>query len=90
MVRRYRPASQVLFQDLDAEVVLLNLTSGVYFGAGGVGARVWNLLRDGKSTDEIVAQVVREYDTTPDRAAADVAAFLADLERHQLVEGRDD
>lgn len=89
MGRHLRPAPHVLFQDLDAEVVLLNLSSGVYFGAGGVGARVWQLLRDGRTTDEIVAQVVREYDTTPDRAGADVAAFLADLERHRLVEGHD-
>jgi hypothetical protein len=89
MGRQFRPGPHVLFQDLDAEVVLLNLSSGVYYGAGGVGSRVWKLLLEGKTTEEIVAQVVREYDTTPDRASADVAAFLADLERHQLVEGHD-
>ena len=70
MSRHLRPGPHVLFQDLDAEVVLLNLSSGVYYGAGGVGARVWKLLLEGKSTEEIVAEVVKEYDTTSDPASA--------------------
>src|SRR3954468_9964599 len=53
MSRRFRPGPHVLFQDLDAEAVLLNLSSGVYYGAGGVGARVWTLLLEGKTTEEI-------------------------------------
>jgi Coenzyme PQQ synthesis protein D (PqqD) len=86
MGRQFRPSSNVLSQDLDGEVVLLNLASGIYFGAGNVGACIWKLVLEGKSPEEIVAQVVCEYDTSVDQANADVLAFMADLERHNLLE----
>jgi Coenzyme PQQ synthesis protein D (PqqD) len=89
MGRRFRPGSHVFFQDLDEEVVLLNLSSGIYYGAGAVGARIWKLMLEGKSPEEIVAQVVCEYDTSVDQATADVTAFLGDLERLNLLECHD-
>ena len=89
MSPKYRPSSNVLFQDLEEEVVLLNLSSGIYYGAGAVGARIWKLVLAGKTSEEIVAQVVCEYDTSFDQATIDVAAFLTELQRHNLLDCHD-
>jgi len=86
---RFRSSRHVLFQDTGEEVVLLNLSSGMYYGAGSVGARVWKLATEGKSQEEIIAQVVREFDATTEQASIDVSAFLVDLERHNLLERHD-
>jgi len=85
----YRSSRHVLFQNLGEEVVLLNLSSGMYFGAGSVGAKVWKLASEGTDPEEIVAQVVREFDTTTEQASIDVSAFLVELERHLLLERHD-
>ena len=36
---RMKISENVVWRDLDGEIVILNLTSGVYFSVDGVGAR---------------------------------------------------
>ena len=44
------------------ETVILHLGSGTYFGLDAVGARIWQLMGEGKSLDEICDVVLDEYD----------------------------
>jgi hypothetical protein len=89
MVRRYRPGSDVLFQELDGEAVLLHLASGVYYSLDAVGTRIWNLAAAGNSPEAVAAQLLREYEVTAEQASQDVAALLAELQRHDLLHGHD-
>lgn len=89
MTQRYRPGGQVLFQELEDEAVLLNLSSGVYFGLNPVGARIWSLAVAGNSAAEVAAQLVREYAVSPEQAAADVARLLTELQQHDLLQYHD-
>src|SRR5438874_308601 len=45
---RVVPADELLSSELDGEAVILDLTSGVYFGLNGVGARIWELLGEAR------------------------------------------
>jgi hypothetical protein len=41
-----RICDDVVFHDLQGELVLLNLKTGVYFGLDSVGTRIWHLIRE--------------------------------------------
>ena len=80
----------VVFRDLDGEAVLLDLSSGTYFGLNEVGTRVWQLLAYGRDEGQIVAALAAEYDADAAVIAGDVARLLGDLRsRRLIVEGVD-
>lgn len=82
---RLRPADGVLFQDLDGEGVLLNSSTGVYFGLNDVGCRVWQLLDAYQALSDVLAVLLAEYDVSVETLTGDLLALAAELERHQLV-----
>jgi hypothetical protein len=72
--------------DLEGEAVILNLADGVYYGLDGVGARVWELLREPRTAAELRDTVAAEYEVDPQTAWRDLADLLADLAARRLVE----
>lgn len=70
---------QIVWRDLDGEVVILNLESGIYFGLEGTGNDIWRLLAEGRSQAEIAEQLSARYEVSPQQARADVARFVAEL-----------
>lgn len=72
--------------DLGDEAVVLDPTSGNYFGLNEVAARILELAREETTVDRIVDQLLVEYDVEPERLRRDVAEFVGDLQRRGLVE----
>jgi hypothetical protein len=89
---RYRAADSVHTRTFDGELVILDLAHGEYFALDPIGSRLWVALEQGKSVEQVAADVVEEYDVSPETAAADLAALLDDLVRRGLlvVEGASD
>ena len=52
----------VLDQELDGEIVLLDLKSGVYYGLNEVGSRMWTLLSLLDDLDEIMGLLLEEFE----------------------------
>jgi hypothetical protein len=75
----------VVSADLDDEMVLLNIETGVYFGLDPLGARIWQLLAAGEDEDAIVQAILAEYDIDLATLRADLAEFLAMLTEKGLV-----
>ena len=69
----------VLARKLDDEMVLLNLDSGEYFGLNDTGTRVWELLADGRSRDEVVDRLTEEFEVAAEVASSHVASLCAEL-----------
>lgn len=67
--------NSVIHAELDDEVVLLNVENGVYFGLDAVGARMWQLIEQGATQEEIIARLLAEYDAEPSQLDADVREF---------------
>ncbi len=74
-----------VFRDLDGEGVVLNLSSGVYFGLNEVGTRIWQLV-DGLGTLSAVRDsLAREFEVDPDVAGRDLLDLVAQLADRGLV-----
>jgi len=85
LASRIRINDDVLSQDLNGEIVLLNLKTGVYFGLDVIGTRVWQLLADHGEVAKILEVLLAEYDVPRDRCAEDLVTLIVKLQDHQLV-----
>lgn len=67
------------------ELVMMSAEKGNYIGLSDVGARIWDLIETPRGLDEVCAQLVREFDVTPDVCRAEVETFLNDLVMHGAI-----
>jgi hypothetical protein len=81
--------SDLLTNEFGAELVILNLRDGVYYGLEDVGARIWSLLQQPVSVAAICRALASEYDVAPTRCAQDVRSLVAALASRGLVQIRE-
>jgi hypothetical protein len=55
-----------------------------------VGARIWELIQDPRTVNEIRDALLEEYDVEMERCERDLLAFLDQLAAETLIEVRDD
>lgn len=83
--------SQIVSREIDGEMVLLDLRSGMYYGLNQVGAFVWRLISARQGTIpvvEIVDAVVGEFDVEGATARRDLDQLLLELTSNRLVSVR--
>ena len=83
-------AGELLSGEFDAETVILDLRSGVYYGLENTGARIWQLLKRPTSLGALCNALVREYDVEPRRCERDLRALLRELLERGLIRVADD
>jgi hypothetical protein len=71
---------------IGGETIVLDLPSSQYFAITGVGSRVFQLLTEDRSMDDLVTMIVTEYDVDEERARQDVTAFVDRLRQAQLLD----
>ncbi len=76
--------------DLGGEAVILNLKTGVYHGLDAVGARIWNLLAESRTVNDMLDALLQEYEVEPDRCERDLLALLQNLANSGLIEVRNE
>jgi hypothetical protein len=81
---RIHPA--VLARRVDDELVLVHSGRNEVFSLNSTGARLWELLSEGRSPAEVVEQLAAEFEVTRELAEEEANRLLATLERENLVE----
>jgi hypothetical protein len=77
---------EVMARQVGDETVILDLTSGRYFGLDPVGTRIWHLMVEGKALPEICDAIAAEYDVTRAEAERDLQQLLFDLKTEGLIQ----
>ena len=75
----------VIFRDLDGEIIILNLASGVYFGLNAVGSRAWSALAESGSVPHAIEVLKSEFDVEDDVLHRDVIALITTLSDQGLI-----
>jgi len=70
---------------IGGETIILNLPDSRYFSITGVGTRVFELLGEEQSVDELVDTIVGEYEIDAGTARRDIEVFVDRLREAQLL-----
>jgi hypothetical protein len=71
---------------IDGEVIALEGSASIYLAANSAGTVLWHALAAGATREELAGQLAATYGIDRERALADVAAYLAELASHGLLE----
>ena len=82
-----RRRADVIWREVEGQVVGLDLRSSQYFSLNSTAATLWDLLADDVDRDELVRALVSAHDIDPVRAEADVDQFTQCLRDNGLVDG---
>lgn len=79
----------VVWREVDGEVVLLNVVTGQYFGLDPVGSQVWILLQSagpkGANLYTLCSLVTAEFEVDFTTAEPDLTALINDLLAQRLL-----
>jgi Coenzyme PQQ synthesis protein D (PqqD) len=70
---------------LGAEAAILDMRSGKYYGLDPIGARIWKLLDQPKSVEELRAAILQDYEVDPVKCESDLLLLLEKLRTEGLV-----
>ena len=79
-------SSNQVSTEVDGEIVLLNLSDGLYYGLDAVGARIWGLIQEPKTLAQILTALLDEYEVNPVVCRQDTLALLEQLAARDLIE----
>ncbi len=81
----FTAAPDVVIRDLDGEAVVLDLSTGTYFGLNDVGTRMWQLVEQHGTLAEVLDALAQEFDAPIERIEADFREFIALLVTRGLL-----
>lgn len=71
--------------EMDGDLVMMSIDHGEYYGVGGVGPRIWELLEQPITVEAITAIICDEFDVEADRCREDMHGFALQLLEMGLV-----
>lgn len=77
--------AHVVAQQVDGELVILDLESGIYFGLDAVGSRFWALASEGHSLKGVCDVMLKEYNVDAETLQNDISSLANDLEQRKLI-----
>ncbi|MDT0121895.1 lasso peptide biosynthesis PqqD family chaperone [Paenibacillus sp. RRE4] len=74
-----------LVSDMGGEKVMMSISSGKYYNLGSTGGRIWELIVEEKTLNELIETLATEYDIQAEQCRDQVVAFLEHLSREGLI-----
>ena len=82
----FRRNANLIGASLDEELVMMSVEHGQYYGLGGVGPRVWELIEAPRTYEQLVEQILEEFEVEREVCEKDMLEFLEQMEKLGLVE----
>ena len=81
-----KPCAELTWQNVNGDLVAINVDSGEYHIFNDVGHLIWLAIAEGKSNEEIVKQIIAQYNVREEKAISDPRDFIDDLTQRKLIE----
>jgi len=78
-------SSDVLFQELGNETVLLDLKNEIYYGLDDVGSRLWRLLTEDGNPATAVVRLLTEYEVDEATLRENISGLVKELHEARLI-----
>ncbi|SFD79744.1 Coenzyme PQQ synthesis protein D (PqqD) [Chitinophaga sp. CF118] len=81
-----RNEEKFLVSHIGDEVVMMDISKGVYIGMNSVGSNIWNILAEALPVKDIVVSLTNIYDISPGQCETETIAYLEQmLEQDMLI-----
>ena len=80
-----QPAADVVSRQLDEQTVLVKMGTNRIFELNRTGARMWELLQEGATEPELVAQLGAEFDVSKEQLEGEVQSLVESLLEEGLI-----
>lgn len=82
---------ELIKRDIAGDTILVPVGKTVYdsnglFVLNEVAAFIWDVLADCETQDDIVAEILKEYEVSKEEAEKDTAEFLDTLRKMQIID----
>ena len=77
--------SDIVFNKLDDEIVMMSIKNGEYYGLDNIGSRIWEIIEKHVTLLQLVTMLKDEYDVDEEQCKNDVMAFLEMLLKKNLI-----
>ena len=84
--RRLHHHAAAFHTPIHDELVVTQSEKGTYFRLDATGKKIWELLETPKTVEELCNELVGEYRVERSAIEIEVLAFLAALERQELIQ----
>lgn len=81
-----RQSSEPVAVEVDRSVVMMSIAREKYYSLGGVGGRIWEMVREPRSIGELCDRLAEEFDVDAALCRSDVEEFLLELLQEGLIE----
>ena len=82
----FRRNPDLIGASIDDELVMMSVEQGQYYGLGGVGPRVWDLIEQPRTFSDLVDQILEEFEVEREVCEKDMLEFLGQMEKLGLAE----
>lgn len=80
-----RIPDDIVFRVLGDEAVILNVSTGIYFGLDSIGTRMWQLISEHGSLEKVVETLLAEYEVEEGQLRHDLDLLIQRLKDKGLV-----
>lgn len=70
---------------LDEATIIMSIEEGKYFNLNRVASRVWEMIEEPKTLEQIADQLLSEYEISPEDCIRDVSELISELKDLGLV-----
>jgi hypothetical protein len=85
MVAKYIQNKKVIQSTIGEEVVMLDMDSGFYFGLNSVASIIWRKLEKEISLEEIISELLEEYNIDQATCENETEIFLNQLIERNII-----
>jgi hypothetical protein len=77
--------SDLLFNIIDREVIMLSIENSEYYGLDRIGSRIWELLSRPISFKSLIDKIMDEYEVSETQCKSDTLTFINTLIDKKLL-----
>jgi hypothetical protein len=76
---------EMVTSNIDGEIVMMSIENGEYYGLDEIGSRIWELLENPISADQLISCLLTEFEVEEVTCKTDTLDFLNDMFEKKLV-----
>jgi len=77
--------SKLITSKMDGETVMMSINNGEYYGLDTIGSRIWELIENPISVENLIAKLRCEYDIEIAQCEHDTTIFLQQMANKNLL-----